>query len=166
MQRPTDLNESQWQAVNHAGSHLLISAGPGTGKTHTLTRRIAQLIPSLKPNEKVLAITFTNKAAQQMKDRLTVLGVDSSHLFVGTFHGFCLKLLRDYFEHTALPKDFKIMMPDEIVGLLEVWTGAGDLVDQILDADNAVFSEAFLDQFVIRKRNSLLVDLSVTALVD
>jgi len=116
MERPLDLNESQWQAVSHKGSHLLITAGPGTGKTHTLTRRIAHLVPSLKSNEKILAITFTNKAAQQMKDRLTVLGVDSSHLFVGTFHGFCLKLLRDYFEHTALPKDFKIMMPDEIVG--------------------------------------------------
>ena len=116
MQRPIDLNESQWQAVNHAGSHLLISAGPGTGKTHTLTRRIAQLIPSLKPNEKVLAITFTNKAACQMQDRLTAFGVDQSLLFVGTFHHFCLKLLRDHLEHTALPKDFRVALPEDIEG--------------------------------------------------
>jgi len=116
MQRPTDLNESQWQAVRHMGTHLLISAGPGTGKTHTLTHRIAHIIPSLKSNEKVLAITFTNKAACQMKDRLTALGVDPAGLFVGTFHSFCLKLLRDYFQQTALPKDFKIALPQDIQG--------------------------------------------------
>jgi DNA helicase-2/ATP-dependent DNA helicase PcrA len=116
MQRPTDLNESQWQAVCHEGSHLLITAGPGTGKTHTLTHRIVRLIPSLKSNESILAITFTNKAARQMEDRLTALGVSRSQLFVGTFHAFCLKLLRDYFEHTALPKDFKVALPEDING--------------------------------------------------
>jgi len=116
MEKPTDLNDSQWQAVRHEGSHLLITAGPGTGKTHTLTLRIAHLIPSLKPNESILAITFTNKAARQMQDRLTALGVSPSQLFVGTFHGFCLKLVRDHFEHTALPKDFKVATPEDITG--------------------------------------------------
>ena len=116
MQRPRDLNESQWQAVCHKGSHLLITAGPGTGKTHTLTHRIAHLIPSLKSNEKILAITFTNKAARQMQERLTALGVERSHLFIGTFHAFCLKLLRDYFEHTALPKNFKVAAGEDIKG--------------------------------------------------
>ena len=120
MQRPSDLNESQWQAVCHEGSHLLITAGPGTGKTHTLTRRIARLAPVLKFNESILAITFTNKAVRQMKDRLMALGVRQSQLFVGTFHGFCLKLLRDYFEHTALPKDFKVVRPEEITGFDKV----------------------------------------------
>jgi DNA helicase-2/ATP-dependent DNA helicase PcrA len=116
MEKPADLNESQWQAVRHEGSHLLITAGPGTGKTHTLTHRIAHFIPFLKSNEKILAITFTNKAARQMEDRLTALGVRQSRLFVGTFHAFCLKLLRDYFEHTALPKDFKVARPEDIKG--------------------------------------------------
>jgi len=116
MEKPTDLNESQWQAVCHEGSHLLITAGPGTGKTHTLTHRIAHLIPSLKSNESILAITFTNKAARQMQDRLIALGVRQSQLFIGTFHGFCLRLLRDYFEHTALPKDFKVATPEDITG--------------------------------------------------
>jgi len=116
MQRPQNLNESQWQAVRCAGSHVLIAAGPGTGKTHTLTRRIAYTIPTLLSDEKILAITFTNKAASQMQERLEALGVDPAQLFVGTFHGFCLKLLRDYFEHTALPKDFKVVLPEDIVG--------------------------------------------------
>ncbi len=116
MGKPTDLNESQWQAVCHQGSHLLITAGPGTGKTHTLTHRIARLIPSLKSNESILAITFTNKAARQMQDRLTALGVSPYQLFIGTFHAFCLKLLRDYFGATALPKDFKVARPEDIKG--------------------------------------------------
>ncbi len=116
MEKPADLNESQWQAVTHKGSHLLITAGPGTGKTHTLTHRIAHLIPALKNNENILALTFTNKAARQMQERLSVLGVSQSQVFIGTFHGFCLGILRHYFEFTALPKDFKVAHPDEITG--------------------------------------------------
>lgn len=111
-----NLNDSQYKAVIHTGGHLLITAGPGTGKTHTITRRIAHLIPSLKSDEKILAITFTNKAAAQMKDRLTALGVPLSKIFVGTFHAFCLKLLRDHWQETALPKDFKVITPDEVEG--------------------------------------------------
>src|SRR4051812_34377603 len=68
-ERPADLNESQWQAVTHQSGHLLIVAGPGTGKTHTLIHRIARTIPVLKSHESILAITFTNKAAMQMRDR-------------------------------------------------------------------------------------------------
>ncbi|MDE2232295.1 MAG: ATP-dependent helicase [Candidatus Omnitrophica bacterium] len=116
MEKLSHLNESQWQAVCHEGSHLLITAGPGTGKTHTLTHRIAHLAPTLKSGENILAITFTNKAAGQMKDRLAALGVSPSHVFTGTFHAFCLKLLRDHFEHTALPKDFKVAAPEDIGG--------------------------------------------------
>jgi len=116
MDRPSDLNESQWQAVCHQDSHLLITAGPGTGKTHTLTHRIAHLFPSLKPSERILAITFTNKAARQMQERLAALGVDQSRVFIGTFHHFCLHLLRVYFEYTALPQDFKVITPEEITG--------------------------------------------------
>jgi DNA helicase-2/ATP-dependent DNA helicase PcrA len=116
MEKPVDLNESQWQAVRHGGSHLLITAGPGTGKTHTLTHRIALLAASLKDNENILAITFTNKAARQMQARLASLGVRPSQVMTGTFHAFCLKLLRDYFEHTALPKDFKVATPQDITG--------------------------------------------------
>ena len=109
-----DLNESQRQAVAHNGSHLLIAAGPGTGKTLTLTHRIAYLVSTLESSQRILAITFTNKAARQMKDGLRALGVDLSQVFVGTFHSFCLKLLRDYFEHTALPKDFKVAAEEDI----------------------------------------------------
>lgn len=113
MHKPEDLNDAQWQAVCHVGGHLLIVAGPGTGKTHTLVRRIAQCVPALKADEQILAITFTNKAAAQMQERLGVLGVASDKVFTGTFHAFCLKLLRDHWEQTALPKEFKIASEDD-----------------------------------------------------
>lgn len=116
MTKPNDLNEAQWQAVTHQGSHLLIVAGPGTGKTHTLVRRIAHIIPSIPAHENVLAVTFTNKAAAQMKDRLMSLGVPQKQTFIGTFHAFCLKLLREHWEWTALPKDFQVIMPEEVEG--------------------------------------------------
>jgi DNA helicase II / ATP-dependent DNA helicase PcrA len=114
--KPTDLNEAQWQAVCHKGPHTLILAGPGTGKTHTLIHRMARTIPNLKPGEKVLAIIFTNKAAQQLKDRLLGLGVPQSQTFIGTFHAFALRLLRNYWVYTPLTKDFKVASPQDLEG--------------------------------------------------
>jgi uncharacterized protein (TIGR00375 family) len=91
------LNIEQLQAVEHPGGALLIVAGPGTGKTLTLTQRIAYLI-----NEKhidpphILAVTFTNKAAQEMRERLTSLLVPSRGLpLVATFHALCFRILNE-----------------------------------------------------------------------
>src|SRR5205085_5522988 len=68
---PTDVNSSQWKAITHKGKYLLIVAGPGTGKTHTLTYRIAQTVSATADGQnKILAITFTNKAAEEMRERL------------------------------------------------------------------------------------------------
>lgn len=111
-QEPPDaeLNEAQKAAVHHAGSHLLIIAGPGTGKTHTLICRIAHAIPLCRNNEKILAITFTNKAAEEMRERISarvgpaaVRAIDA-----GTFHQFCLGLLRAHFAQAGLPENFSI----------------------------------------------------------
>ncbi len=110
------LNAAQQQAVNYNHGHLLIVAGPGTGKTHTLTHRIARVASSIKPTQRILAITFTNKAAEEMKTRLSPLGVSPQQVWAGTFHAFCLQLLRQYWEQTALPKNFKIAAPEDIVG--------------------------------------------------
>ena len=94
--KPQDLNDAQWRAVMHEGGHLLIVAGPGTGKTHTLTYRIARIAQDLPRAQRILAVTFTNKAAKEMRERLsTRLSVDNHDLIVvGTFHHFCLRLLR------------------------------------------------------------------------
>ncbi|MFC1823463.1 UvrD-helicase domain-containing protein, partial [Thermodesulfobacteriota bacterium] len=105
------LNPAQRKAVLHRGDHLLITAGPGTGKTLTLTRRIAQMIRSGEANpQKIIALTFTNKAANEMKERLRALLPEYSHdrVQVSTFHGFCLEILKNDAGGTDLPDPFTI----------------------------------------------------------
>jgi superfamily I DNA/RNA helicase len=92
-----DLNAAQRKAVEHPGGPLLIKAGPGTGKTRTLTRRIAYLVREKGADpESVLAITFTNRAAREMKDRLRALLEEDtvSRMFIGTFHAFGLEIVQ------------------------------------------------------------------------
>jgi uncharacterized protein (TIGR00375 family) len=90
------LNPSQQRAVQHRGSHLLIVAGPGTGKTHTLVHRILHIVQQGVSPQAMLAITFTNKAAEEMQRRLREhLGEAAGQLTAGTFHAFCLNVLRE-----------------------------------------------------------------------
>ncbi len=98
-------------------------AGPGTGKTHTLTRRIEGLCQELEKGQQVLAITFTHKAAREMQERLkTLLHDDLDRIYVGTFHSFCLKVLRHFRELAQLPDDFRILLPEETQNLAkELW---------------------------------------------
>ncbi len=103
------LNPAQKEAVLHQGSHLLIVAGPGTGKTMTLTHRIAYQIRSrLASAEEILSLTFTNKAAEEMSKRLNVLLPDEQgrRVTVSTFHAFCLSVLREKGSLLGLPSDF------------------------------------------------------------
>jgi uncharacterized protein (TIGR00375 family) len=95
-----ELNKKQRQAVRHERGPLMIVAGPGTGKTLTLTHRIASLMADkgIAP-QNILAVTFTNKAAREMEDRLKrIIGETKTLPFIGTFHGFCYKLLNDHKE--------------------------------------------------------------------
>lgn len=104
------LNVAQREAVTYQGQHLLVFAGPGTGKTRVITHRIAYLTlrQGLDP-EAILAITFTNKAALEMKIRLgNLLGEISGRPWTGTFHAFSLWLLRRHWREGGLPKDFVI----------------------------------------------------------
>ena len=91
------LNRQQREAVKYPGGPLLIIAGPGTGKTRTLTQRIAYLImeKGIQPQQ-ILAVTFTNKAAEEMRERLNVLLADSPSLpLIATFHSLCFKILNE-----------------------------------------------------------------------
>ncbi|MFC1867886.1 UvrD-helicase domain-containing protein [Thermodesulfobacteriota bacterium] len=105
------LNSAQKKAVLHEGSHLLIVAGPGTGKTMTLSRRIAHTIRSrLAAQEQILALTFTNKAAKEMRKRIDALLPEhqSGKVRAVTFHGFCLEVLRGEAEKLNLPSGFTL----------------------------------------------------------
>ena len=105
-----DLNPAQRRAVTHSGSPLLIIAGAGSGKTRVLTRRIAHLIATrrARPGE-ILAITFTNKAAAEMRERVAALiGPVGERMWVSTFHSACVRILRREHEAAGLRSTFSI----------------------------------------------------------
>jgi len=104
------LNPTQLDAVEYTEGPLLILAGAGSGKTRVLTHRVAYLIDQgLAAPEEVLAITFTNKAAREMKDRVALLvGPDSKKMWVSTFHAFCARILRVHAEKLGYKREFTI----------------------------------------------------------
>ncbi|MFZ3481816.1 ATP-dependent helicase [Sphingomonas sp. 3-13AW] len=109
------LTAPQREAVLHRGSPLVILAGAGTGKTETMTRRIAHLIASgdARPEE-ILAITFTNKAAAELEERIKhKLDDELNGLSVGTFHRISGRILREHYHRFGVPEDYVILDPAE-----------------------------------------------------
>lgn len=103
------LNPDQQDAVLHSGGPLLVVAGAGSGKTRVLTQRIAYLISQGIHPMRILAITFTNKAAKEMRDRVSVLvGPVANQMWVSTFHSACVRILRAQADHLGFPKAFSI----------------------------------------------------------
>lgn len=103
-----NLNKQQIEAVKHIDGPLLILAGAGSGKTSTMTHRIAYLIERGVKPWSILAVTFTNKAAQEMRDRVEVLVGSTRGMWIMTFHALCLRMLREHAEKVGYPKDFVI----------------------------------------------------------
>ncbi|MGP4108101.1 DNA helicase PcrA [Virgibacillus sp. L01] len=105
------LNKEQQQAVKHTDGPLLIMAGAGSGKTRVLTHRIAYLLREKEVSPKsVLAITFTNKAAREMKDRVhKLVGMGSGQIWVSTFHSMCVRILRRDIDRIGYSKNFTIL---------------------------------------------------------
>lgn len=89
------LSLEQLSVATHSAGPLLVVAGPGSGKTRVLTERIRYLLTSIPGHFRVLALTFTNKAADEMKERLADLGEERERAFIGTLHGFCLEVLAE-----------------------------------------------------------------------
>ncbi len=121
MQPPTDstipqlldgLNPPQREAVVHTDGPLLILAGPGSGKTRVVTRRAAHLAATVTAPHHILAITFTNKAAAEMRERIEALGV-ARGMTVCTFHALCAKLLRIHADRADLTRNFTILDRDD-----------------------------------------------------
>jgi DNA helicase-2/ATP-dependent DNA helicase PcrA len=109
------LSERQRDAVTHIDGPLLIIAGPGSGKTRVMAHRVAYLIGVTGvPPWKILAVTFTNKAARELLERCErLVGSGSNELQVRTFHGFCSRVLRSDGENVGLKSDFTIYDPDD-----------------------------------------------------
>src|SRR5438128_840156 len=102
-----DLTPAQREAVLHFEGPLLILAGAGSGKTRVITRRVAYLLQQGVRAHNILAITFTNKAADEMRQRVTAL-VPESRVWISTFHSLGARLLRQYAERVNLEKNFTI----------------------------------------------------------
>ncbi len=117
------LNQAQQEAVQTMSGPVLILAGAGSGKTKTLTHRIANLIANGVLPHEILALTFTNKAAREMRERLArLLGRENSFSFMpwmGTFHSICVKMLRIEAENVGLDKSFVIYDTDDRLALIK-----------------------------------------------
>ena len=123
------LNDRQREAVTHAGSPLLILAGAGSGKTRVLTHRIAYLLATGRARAgQILAITFTNKAAAEMRERAGVLvGDDARRMWVSTFHSACVRLLRYEHEAAGLSSSFTIYDAQDSQRLIQMVLKAMDV---------------------------------------
>ena len=145
------LNEPQRAAVTHVGAPLLIVAGAGSGKTRVLTQRIAFLLAERKvhPGE-ILAITFTNKAAGELKERVGhQVGGRARLMWVSTFHSACLRILRAEHEHAGLKSTFSIYDADDSRRLMQ-------LVSRELDLDPKRYTPRGLAAQVSNLKNELV----------
>ena len=135
MELLADLTTAQREAVTHTDGPLLVLAGAGSGKTRVITRRVARLLSLGIPSDQILALTFTNKAAGEMRERIEEL-VPRSRVWVGTFHGFCARMLRKYSALVGIDTGFSIYdQKDRLHAVKDVmelqgwdepgWTGEG-----------------------------------------
>ena len=179
------LNEQQKKAVLHTNGPLLILAGAGSGKTSVLTRKIAYLIKEKNISEfNILAFTFTNKAAKEMKDRVGVLlDKNIDHMWIGTFHSICSRILRMNIEKIGYKSNFSIYDAADSKTLIkeimkdfnidDKYTPVGEVVSSISDyknrmqkpeeiIDNAIYErqknigEIYLEYEKRKKRNNAL----------
>jgi len=113
-----ELNDKQIEAVIHVDGPCLVLAGAGSGKTKVLTTRIARLIDCGIPSYNILAITFTNKAAKEMKDRLERI-VPGNYAFVGTFHSLGVRILRENASVLGYDKNYSIIDSDDVLSIIK-----------------------------------------------
>jgi DNA helicase-2/ATP-dependent DNA helicase PcrA len=126
------LNEEQRAAVEHGDGPLMVLAGAGTGKTRVLVHRIARLVESRTEPWAILAVTFTNKAAGEMRHRLRhLLGEAADSMWIGTFHATCARVLRRYAERVGLTRSFVIFDDADQVKLIERLLKEASLDDEV-----------------------------------
>jgi DNA helicase II / ATP-dependent DNA helicase PcrA len=136
------LNPEQRLAAESTEGPVLILAGAGTGKTRAITFRMANLIAKGTPAEAILAVTFTNKAAEEMQNRVTDLllraGVPPERPWISTFHSLCARLLRREAVHAGLPKDFAIYDDDDQLSAIKLVMAKLKIEDAVLTPRNVL----------------------------
>ncbi|HEV7908213.1 MAG TPA: UvrD-helicase domain-containing protein, partial [Pseudonocardiaceae bacterium] len=150
-----DLNPAQRRAVEHAGSPLLVVAGAGSGKTRVLTRRIAYLLAArgVHPGQ-IMAITFTNKAAAEMKERVAdLVGPRARAMWVSTFHSMCVRILRNEAKTLDMSSSFSIYDADDTRRLIT-------LVARDLDLDPKRYPARTLAVQISNLKNELVDPLT------
>ena len=161
---PISLNEQQQQAVNQTEGAVLVLSGAGTGKTRVLTARLAHIIASglARPWE-CLAVTFTNRAAREMEERLAnMIGADASQVWLGTFHSIGLKILRRFASELGYAQNFVILgeddqtrlikqimlsegydikkyTPEAVLAAIQTWKDKGISPDKVIAGDSTDF---------------------------
>ena len=114
------LNSEQLKAVNHIDGPMLVLAGAGSGKTKVLTSRIANLIENGISQYNILAITFTNKAAKEMKDRvIRLIGSSANNIQISTFHSLGLKILKENYSLLGYDRNFTIIDSDDVLTIIK-----------------------------------------------
>ena len=146
------LNKPQHEAVTHTEGPLLVIAGAGSGKTRVLTHRIAYLISEkgVKPWN-IIAITFTNKAAKEMKERIgKLLGEDMARdMWVGTFHSMCVRILRREIEKQGYERNFLIFDTSDAKMIIK------ECIKE-LGIDEKTFSDKYLLSEISKAKNDLI----------
>jgi len=135
-----DLNPQQQQAVEHGKGPLLVVAGAGSGKTRVIVHRVAHLIgkQNVHPSN-ILAVTFTNKAAGEMKARLeAMLGLAARDLWIATFHSTCLRILRRHFEHVGYGPNFRVYDEADQLSLIKECLGVLNIGDRLMRPKSAL----------------------------
>lgn len=144
----SDLTPAQRQAVTHMDGPLLVLAGAGSGKTRVITRRVAHIMRQGVPGRNILAITFTNKAAGEMRQRISSITPDSE-VWVGTFHALCARLLRTYAPLVGLDRGFTIYdQADRLRAVKQVMAQ--------LNLDGEAVPAERVDSAISRAKNDLL----------
>lgn len=142
------LNDAQQLAVRAKLGNLLVLAGAGSGKTRVLINRIAWLITYANASAySILAVTFTNKAAHEMRARLSkILGSDIRHMWVGTFHGLAHKMLRQHWQAAQIDQNFQVMDSDDQLRLIK-------RIYKSLNLDEDRFEPKKAQNFINRKKD-------------
>ncbi len=143
-----DLTAAQREAATHVEGPLLVLAGAGSGKTRVITRRVGHLLAQGIPGKQILALTFTNKAAGEMRQRIVTLAPEAG-VWVGTFHGLCARLLRTYAPLVGLDRGFTIYdQADRLRAIKQAM--------EPLDLDGSDVTPERIESVISRAKNDLV----------